>query len=385
MNQTSVLIIDADETSRRFLSTMLQNNDFRVYEAKSAIEGLQKISENIPHIISCDTNILDMRAYEFIQSLRQEKKFALTPIVVFSADPDPDEMEQCTKAGGNEYYVKSGKSTNTFIKNITPLLLAMKDAHPEEEMGILSVFLSAKGGTGTSSICANVAMSLSKLMTSSTVALVDMVLPIGSQCLITGCAGDFNLINVSQLDPEELTSAYLRENLIRPKNWHFDLLPGSPDPGTAGDFNVAHAPNIIDALRKAYDYVLVDFGRSFSRISLPIIQQADVAVLVLSNDLSTVTLTKRTLDYLQEQGIRQERLYPMLNRAVGLEGLTKSEAEEILGIEIRTTIPYMHSNLTLANNQNVPFESKFPTDSANFVFKQMAVEISRLGIQTQAG
>ena len=119
MNQTSVLIIDADETSRRFLSTMLQNNDFRVYEAKSAIEGLQKISENIPHIISCDTNILDMRAYEFIQSLRQEKKFALTPIVVFSADPDPDEMEQCTKAGGNEYYVKSGKSTNTFIKNIS--------------------------------------------------------------------------------------------------------------------------------------------------------------------------------------------------------------------------------------------------------------------------
>ena len=385
MNQISVLIIDTDEASRQFLAKMLQKQDFQVTEAGSAMEALQKISENIPHIISCDANILDMRVYEFIQRLRQEKKFTNTPIVVFSADPDPDEMDQCLNAGGNEYYVKSGQSTNTFIKNIMPLLSAMKDAHPEEEKGVLSVFLSAKGGTGTSSLCANVAMSLSRLMSSSTVALVDMVLPIGSQALITGCTSAFNLIEVSKLDPEEMTSEHLRENLGKPENWLFDLLSGSPDPGTAGDFNVAHAPNIIETLRKAYDYVLVDFGRSFSRISLPIIQQADVAVMVLSNDLSTVTLTKRTLDYLQEQGVHKERLYPMLNRAVGLEGLTKAEAEEILGVVIRTTVPYMRSNLTLANNQNVPFETKFPTDAANFVFKQMAVEISQMGILSQAG
>ncbi len=385
MNKISVLIIDTDEASRQFLAKMLQKQDFQVIEAGSAMEALQKISENIPHIISCDANILDMRVYEFIQRLRQEKKFANIPIVVFSADPDPDEMDQCMQAGGNEYYVKSGQSTNTFIKNILPLLLAAKEAHPEEEMGILGVFLSAKGGTGTSSLCANVATSLSRLMTSSTVALVDMVLPVGSQALITGYEGDFNLVEVSKLEPEEITSDYLRENLVHPDNWLFDLLPGSPEPGTAGDFNVTHAPNIIEALRKAYDYVLVDFGRSFSRISLPIIQQADVAVMVLSNDLSTVTLTKRTLDYLQEQGVHQERLYPMLNRAVGLEGLSKIEAENILGVEIRTTVPYMRSNLTLANNQHLPVETKFPTDTANFVFKQIAVEISQMGIQTQAG
>ena len=386
MTRISVLIIDTDEASRQFLAKTLQKQDFQVIEAESAMEGLQKISESIPHIISCDANILDMRVYEFIQRLRQEKKFANTPIVVFSGDPDPDEMDHCLQAGGNEYYVKSGQSTNTFIKNIMPLLSAMKEAHPEEEeKGVLSVFLSAKGGTGTSSLCANVAMSLSRLMTSSTIALVDMVLPIGSQALITGYEGDFNLIEVSKLEPEEMTSDYLLENLIRPENWLFDLLPGSPDPGTAGDFNVSHAPNIIDTLRKAYDYVLVDFGRSFSRISLPIIQEADVAAMVLSNDLSTVTLTKRTLDYMQEQGVHQERIYPMLNRAVGLEGLTKAEAEKILEIGIRTTVPYMRSNLTLANNQNVPIETKFPTDSANFVFKQMAVEISQMGILTQAG
>ena len=167
--------------------------------------------------------------------------------------------------------------------------------------------------------------------------------------------------------------------------FQFPVRQHTPNPGKAGEFNVQHTPNIIEALRKAFDYVLVDFGRSLSRISLPIVQSADVAVLVLSNDLSTVTLTKRTLDYLLEQGVHRNRLYPMFNRAVGLEGVTKAEAEQILGVEIRNTVPYMRSNLTLANNQHFPIETKFPTDTANFVFKQVAVEISKMGILTQTG
>ena len=386
MNKITVLVIDADEASRNFLVKVLQQNDHRVIEARSAFEGLQKLSETLPDVISCDNSIPDLRVYEFIERVRQEKKFMNTPIVIFSADPDPEEMDRCERAGGNEYYIKSGKSANTFAKNIVPLITDMNLSHPEdEEKGVLAVFISAKGGTGTSSICANTATSLSRTMSSSSVAVVDMVLPIGSQALITGCDSTFNLVEVSKLAPEELTGEYLLRNLKKPEGWNFHLLCGSPNPGAGNEFNVGHTPHIIEALRQAYDYVLVDFGRSLSRISLPIIQQADVAVLVLSNDLSTVTLTKRTLDYLLEQGVDRESLYPMLNRAVGLEGVTKAEAEKILGVRIRNMVPYMSSNLTLANNQHVPIETKFPNDTANFVFKQIAVEISQMGILNQTG
>ncbi len=386
MNPVTVLVIDADNTSRGFFAKILANYDYKVVEARNAREGYQKISETLPDIIACDSNIPELLVQEFIEHLRREKKFINIPIVVFSDSPDPEEMAKCMQAGGNEYYVKSGSSVNTFAQKVMELLRDTQQAHPEnKKKGVLGVFISAKGGTGTSSICANTAMSLSKAMTSSTVAVVDMVLPIGSQSLITGNESDFNIVEVSKLAPEEITADHLRKNMVRPENWNFRLLPGAPNPGKAGEFNVQHTPNIIEALRKAFDYVLVDFGRSLSRISLPIVQDADVAVLVLSNDSSTVTLTKRTLDYLLEQGVQRDRLYPMFNRAVGLEGVTKAEAEEILGIRIRNTVPYMRSNLTLANNQHFPVETKFPTDTANFVFKQVAVEISEMGILTQTG
>ena len=284
MSQITVLVVDADDSSRNFLSRILRNYDFKVVEAKSATEALQKASETPPGIVSCDANIPDLLTYEFIERLRSEKSFVSVPIVVFSADPDPEEMDRCTKAGANEYYGKSGGVINAFAKNIMEMIMEMKQVHPEEEKeGVLGVFISAKGGTGTSSICANTAMSLSTVMRSSTVAVVDMVLPIGSQALITGCENDFDIVTLSQLEPDQITNDYLYKYMVSPKDWNFKLLCGSPNPGKAGEFNVQHTPDIIKALRKAYDYVLVDFGRSLSRISLPIVQEADVAVLVLAH------------------------------------------------------------------------------------------------------
>jgi hypothetical protein len=58
-----------------------------------------------------------------------------------------------------------------------------------------------------------------------------------------------------------------------------------------------------------------------------------------------------------------------LNRAVGLEGLTKAEAEEIIGLPIQTVIPYMGSNFALANNLNQPIITKYPEDTTAIVLK----------------
>jgi MinD-like ATPase involved in chromosome partitioning or flagellar assembly len=154
-------------------------------------------------------------------------------------------------------------------------------------------------------------------------------------------------------------------------------LPGAPDPESSLNLQVARIPHIVDCLRKTYDYVFIDLGRSLSKISMPIIHDADVVVLILSTDVSTVNHTKKVWHYLREQGIDSNRVFPILNRAVGLEGLTKAETERILGIEIKLTMPYMMGNFTLANNQNIPISVKFPTDTATMILKQAAVDMSQ--------
>ncbi|MFH2039235.1 MAG: response regulator [Chloroflexota bacterium] len=381
MNETRILVIDPDDNSRKFLVNILRNHDYAVSEAASGFEGLHKISEFTPDIITYDSALTDISIEVIIHKIRQEIHTINTPIVVFTNHLDPDEMNRFLQAGASDYFGKSGQAIIGFSNNITTLLEGTKSLQPEKTGGTLVVFISAKGGTGTSSICANVGMNLSRLFIKSAVALVDLVLPIGSLAILAGIKEPFNIVEVSKLPPEQITPEYLRGKMIKPGDWLFHLLPGSPDPDVASSLIVENTHHIIQMLQKTYDYVLVDLGRSFSRISLPIIQEADLIVMVLNNAINTVELTKLTIEYLIKQNINPDRIYPIINRAVGLEGLSIAEVNQMLGMDIRMTVPYMMSNLTLANNQNTPIAVKYPTETTNLVLTEIAIEISQATIR----
>lgn len=384
MDAITVLVIDADEANRNFLAQLLQKKNYKVKQASSGEEGIRMVDEDAPNMVIFDTRLPDLRSMELIERLQRNPLIADIPCVVLSSRSDPEEMQACLQAGCAEYYVKSGMVMMTLVDAIPRLLVEGRRLRKKHEKGSLLVFLSAKGGTGTSSLCANIAQNMASHLTQSTVAVADLVLPMGSISSLVGIPDtDFNLVSVACQPEEKITHEYLRNNLVVPSHWVFHLLPGAPDPESSLNLQVGHIPHIVDGLRKAYDYVLVDLGRSLSRISMPIIHDADLVVLILSTDLSTVNHTKKIWHYLQDQDIHADRVFPILNRAVGLEGLTKAEAEKILGIDIKLTMPYMMGNFTVANNQNTPISVKFPTDTATMILKQAAIEMSQKIVKMQ--
>lgn len=384
METVTVLVIDEDEANRNFLAQLLQKKNYVVKHASSGEAGILMVEENIPSMVIFDTHLPDMTAIQLIERLQQIPDIAEVPCVVLSSKSDPEEMQACLEAGCAEYYVKSGMVMMTLVDSIPRLLVEGKRLRKRSEKGFLYVFLSAKGGTGTSSLCANIGMNMASHLPQSTVAVADFVLPMGSiAALVKADEKAFNLVTVADQPTEKITAEYLKDNLLMPSHWLFHLLPGAPDPETSLNLQVGHIPNIVDSLRKAYDYVLIDLGRSLSRISLPIIQEADLVILILSTDQSTVNHTQKLWHYLSGQGIEPKHVYPILNRAVGLEGLTKAEAEKILGLDINLMIPYMMGNFTLANNQNTPITVKFPTDTASMVMRQAAMEMSQRVIKLQ--
>jgi len=381
MEQVKVLLIDPDDANREFLARMLKNRDYVVVHAATGREGVEKAGQESPSLIIFEPSLPDQNVREFLYDLSQNQRTSNIPCVALSGHSNPEEMQICLQAGCVEYYVKSGMVMVSLVDSIPKLVLESQRAGAESQDGLLIVFLSAKGGTGTSSLCANVGMSIAQNIQMASVALVDMVLPMGSIGQIVGHdEEEFNLITVSDQPEENITPDYFSPKLILEHNWLFNLLPGSPDPETANNLNVKSIPSIISALKKGHDYVLIDIGRALSRITLPIIQEADLIVLVLGTDQSTVTLTKKLWDYLSEQGIPAGKIFAVLNRAVGLEGLTKAEAEKMLGLDIKLMVPYMMSNFTLANNLHMPIITKFPTDTASMVLKQAALEMSRQAV-----
>ena len=377
MSTKTILIVDGDTTSLNYLVHVLRDQGYSVLSADLGKEGLISTWRDHPDLIIFDPVFKDISSEEFLQKIRQDTRSANIPILALSSDPNPEKETTCLQTGCNHYVVKSAEAVKTLPEVLAGLLEQKHEAVAQEIIelevektgGYLIVFLSAKGGTGTSSLCANYAMTMHHNKPEASVVVVDLVLPIGSIAPIVGYDGEVDLVSVAGLPLTETTGEYFHKHLPEMNLWEFQLVPGATDPERANQLQVKRIPEIIQVLQSAYDYVVIDFGRSLSRISLPIIKKADLLALTVSTDQSTITLTKKVWDYLHAQGIESQNVFAILNRAVGLEGLTKPEAEEIIGLPIQSVIPYMGSNFTLANNLNQPIITKYPEDTTSIILK----------------
>ena len=381
----TILVVDENEASRNFLSHILGRKQYKTLQASSGREALIVAWRDHPDVVLFDPIISDLPAEEFIQKLRRDTRTINTPIIALSSDNTPALKEKSVNAGVTEYINKSSealqKLERTFeriFNNKAPVIVEEKPEPVEKKLGSLIVFLSAKGGTGTSSLCANLAMNIKIHEPQARIVVADLVLPIGSIAQIVGYKGQINLITVADLPSDQTNGEYFRKNLPQPELWQFQLLAGSPNPQLGSNLKGDRIGQIMEILRTSYDYIILDIGRSLSRISLPLIQQADLITLIVSTDQSTIHLTKTIGEYLKSQGIDDQRIFAILNRAVGLEGSTKSEAEGIIGIPIKMTIPYMGGNFALANNLNQPITTKYPRDTATIVLKDATESMVKL-------
>lgn len=378
-----ILIVDADVASRNFVARKLLEQNFEVIQCGSGKEGLIYAWRDHPDLIIVDPVMADLKGEEIAIKLKQDPRTTNVPLIALSGDQSHLRLKSCLDAGFNEYIIKSGQAVATLNETINRLFGITEEIM--KQGGLLIIFLSAKGGTGTSSLCANFAMNISQHQPEMRVAVLDFVLPIGSIAPIVGYQGGQNIVTVTDMPPADTTPEFFRHELPHMNIWRFNLLAGSPDPESSNQLKVGRIWDIVTAVKASYDYVLIDIGRSLSKITLPLIQHADIVTLVVGTDISTVSLTKTLWDYLKSKGVHSDALYTILNRAVGLEGLSKVDAESMLGITINKSIPYLGTNFAFANSHHQPFSLKFPKDTASIIFQDTAREMSALAQKLRSG
>ena len=133
MVENSILVVDDHPASRMYLANFLKVREFKVLEGPTGKEGLIAAWRDAPDLVLFDPALTDISDRGFIHKLRNDPRTSRTPLVALSSDPAPAPARKqiCLNAGG-------------------------------EKGSSLIVFLSAKGGTGTSSLCANFAMNIQR-------------------------------------------------------------------------------------------------------------------------------------------------------------------------------------------------------------------------------
>lgn len=391
MSGYRILLIDQDPSTTLYLEQEFNKIGVRVIIANTLKEGLISAYQHRPQIIVLDPPINNPNLKEFISKLKNDWRISTSKLIAFSSLTSPDEIQSVLNLGFLDYVSKGRNSVPILIRKVIGAAessisdtqsLAQKPSLAANQTGSLDssgktiVFLSGKGGIGTSSLCVNIAHTLN-ISKNHKITALDLVLPIGSLSTIVGLQETVDIVQATTYDHSKDIRNFLIENLATPNNWNFRLLAGSGSPAQSGNLDVSRILIVLNALKQISDYVFIDLGKTLSQISLPIIKSADQIVLTLSLDQTTVEHTKTVWKFLQSQGVEKNRVYFLINRAVGLEGLAKSQVEEILGTVIQLAIPYMGGNFTLANNLHQPVVDKFPQDSVSISLRQASDEISR--------
>mgnify|MGYP001116325962 CR=1 FL=1 len=83
----TVLIVDENQATRGYLSSVLKERQFDTLEVGSGKEALISAWRDNPDLILFDPIFSDIQDVEFIQKLRQHARTEKTPIIAFSSDP----------------------------------------------------------------------------------------------------------------------------------------------------------------------------------------------------------------------------------------------------------------------------------------------------------
>jgi MinD-like ATPase involved in chromosome partitioning or flagellar assembly/CheY-like chemotaxis protein len=378
-----ILLVESDLAALNYLSNMLRAAGYTVLTAPSGKEGLIEAWRNRPEMLIIVPELPDLNGLEVTRKLRADPRTSQAKILLLSARNFPQDILTAVQAGADEYIVKRPGADAELLERVKTLLPLESGAGPSspgttdvlrsKAGGKLVVFLSAKGGTGTSTLCVNIAHSLAVKAAGKRVAVVDLVLPIGSLADIVGVeTPGKNVVEATKLEPRLFNAERLGAMLTFRDIWGFDLLPGAPDPEAAANLRVDRLEAVIHELRRMDDFVFVDLGRSLSRVSMPLIRMATRVVLVTSPDHATVTLTKTVLLHFDLHDVRRHRIFPVLNRAVGVEGLSRPDLERELGMNMVALVPNMGGSFSFTNNQNLPLEARFPEDTVTYTLQDIA-------------
>lgn len=142
----TILIVDDDEDILRLLDKILTAAGFKVLTADNPTKGRDLLNKEAPHIILTDLHMEPEDGFKFIQSVRSQKPFQSTPIIVLSALNDFKSVKKAIALGVSDYVIKPLQSP-MLLRKLRKALLNKDFLHwdlPQDQRPSLEITLEAQ-------------------------------------------------------------------------------------------------------------------------------------------------------------------------------------------------------------------------------------------------
>lgn len=299
------------------------------------------------------------------------------PIVVSLRPERQDLAQACILAGARAYVLRSDDAQELagVIRQVQGRELRRRKqvslAGGENEGRIIAVH-GAKGGVGTSTICANLAVA-ARMATKKRVAVVDGNLLSADQGVLLNLLSENSIgdlvPHIKSLDADLLEAAMINHD----SGVRVLLAPDQLERAEAvtGD----ELQRVLSLVRTLFDYTVVDTSPFLDHTTLVALDAADTIVLVCPPELAALKNAARFLRLTQEFGYSNDKIKLVVNRAKGPGAVSLADIEENLRTQVALRLPSDGPSVMYALNHGEPLVQVRPRSAVAKGIRRLAQAI----------
>jgi threonine synthase len=120
---TTIVVIDDNPMDSRLIRRLLQaKKPYRVFEANSAMEGLEIIRDRLPDLVVSDLTMPEMDGFALLEELKKDPLTAKIPVIVVSAKDLTPEDEKRLAGQTASIWLKGSFSTQDLVEHVVGTL-----------------------------------------------------------------------------------------------------------------------------------------------------------------------------------------------------------------------------------------------------------------------
>jgi pilus assembly protein CpaE len=378
---TRVLIIDDEPINHQLVARALEPLQCQLSFAENGTDGVSKARSTKPDIIITDVMMPDITGYEVTRILRREPEFALTPILVLTAQSDLQDKLKSFEAGADEHLTKPFEAAELAVR-VTSLLRRVEAARAsrmeaqvkKEEARMVAVH-TLRGGTGCSTMAVNLAMGMFSLWKSPTI-LLDLTVTAGQVALMLNMTLRRTWADIAGFGPDELDVDVL-DSIIGHHDSGLSFVAAPTFPSEAETLRGETLGAALRLIKGQYEYVVADLPHDFSEPALQALDAADVILMVASPDMASIRAVTAAMDTYEKLGYPKEKIKLVLSAIFPHSSLTKEKIESAMGMPAIVTIPYVQGTFVDAINLGQPPVFHKPNEMVSGLFEDFALYLSK--------
>jgi len=383
-----LVILDPVERSRETLRGQFLGLPWIWLQAEcTKYDFLQEVLHNqeLPHIVVVSIDADLEKACMAISRLNQE--MPQVGILAVSIRDDGQAILRALRAGAKEFLTlpcrveeltevlrrlerisvpNNGSSKSPTSPKITPLTFAI---------------LGSRGGVGCTSTSVNLAATIAA-DPNHKVVLVDLDLALGDADVALDLNGDYTIgdlaANITRLD-----MTFLSRSLSKHASGLY-LLPHPINVEEATQITEEHLERILSLLRASHTHVVLDLSKGFRPTDITALKMADVILLIVQLELTSLRNALRTLSTLDADPMLRDKVRVVLNRVGMVTEITREKALEILGKPFFWEIPNDHKAMMESKNNGVPLIMSAPHSKIQQNYQELADTLCGKPVQKQA-